>query len=106
MNESAIVSAAAKFRRECTCEIHGSSPYCLVCCHLCTSSGLSYYAIASLPDHPAQAWCSACDAVLEAERGWSDRADEEADWKLVCSYCFAGFLGKHTLAEWIGESRA
>ena len=48
-------------------------------------------------EDPAQAWFNDCQTVLDQERGWSDRADETADWKLVCSLCFTTQLNSNNL---------
>ena len=80
-----------------TCERHGTQPYALICAHLAQNSNLSYYLVEEEPGEPAQAWCQACDTVLEAECGWTDHADEQADWKLFCRMCFDEALERHQL---------
>ena len=76
------------------CAIHGAQRYALICVHLVTSSGCRYCLI---EEGPAQAWCESCDRILAQERGWSDRADGVADWKLFCQRCFAETLQRHLL---------
>jgi len=83
------------------CEEHGLSPYCLLCTHLQEQDGLGYFAIPAEPTEPAQAWCEACDHVLEAEQGWSDLADAQAGWKLYCTACYERRLDAHTLLSWV-----
>lgn len=83
------------------CDEHGDTEYCLLCQHLQTGKGLRYFAIKAEPDEPAQAWCQECDEVLEEERGWSDRADETADWKLCCTGCYEQLLEHHQLVSWV-----
>ena len=83
------------------CEDHGETEYCLICQHLCARAGLSYFAIEAEPGEPAQAWCEECDVVLEEERGWSDRADEVAGWKLLCTGCYEQTLQGHELRSWV-----
>lgn len=83
------------------CKRHGVTAYCLICQHLRSEEGLGYFAIAPEPEEPAQAWCEACDRVLEAERGWSDRADAKADWKLYCTGCYEETLARHELRSWV-----
>jgi hypothetical protein len=83
------------------CDEHGASDYCLICQHLEAKSGLEYLACRALPDYPAQAWCKGCDAVLQQEQGWSDRADAEADWKLVCEGCYEQALARNKFESWV-----
>jgi hypothetical protein len=79
------------------CAEHGTSDACIICRHLREGWGLRYYAIKGDP----WAWCQECDAVLEAEQGWSDRLYDFADWKVYCHKCFRRTLGRHNLVEWI-----
>jgi hypothetical protein len=83
------------------CERHGVTAYALLCRHLAAGAGLGYFAIPPEPEEPAQAWCEACDEVVEAEQGWTDRADAQADWRLYCAGCYAGALARHTLLSWV-----
>ena len=83
------------------CEEHGETEYCVICRHLCAGVGAGYFAIEAEPGEPAQAWCEECDAVLEEERGWSDRADEMADWQLLCTGCYEQTLHRHQLLSWV-----
>ena len=87
------------------CVRHGITPYCVICRHLREGFGLGYFAIIPEAEEPAQAWCEACDNVLEAERGWSDRADAQADWKLYCTGCYAETLARHQLRSWVRGTR-
>lgn len=83
------------------CARHGIEKYCLICQHLCQSNGLAYWAIQAEPELPAQAWCAACDAVLEQERGWSDRAIAQAGWKHYCALCYEETLESHNFLGWV-----
>ncbi len=82
------------------CDQHGVTAYCLICQHLRGGVGLGYWAIKPEPKEPAQAWCEACDAVLDQDRGWSDRAEALADWKLYCAGCYAEALSRHVRRGW------
>ena len=93
--------ASSSPRPKIHCEEHGEIDYCLICQHLRAGAGLGYFAIEAEPEEPAQAWCEKCDAVLEEERGWSDRADELADWMLVCTGCYDQTLQRHQLLSWV-----
>lgn len=78
------------------CASHGESAYVLLCQHLVAKrAGLGYLHVNAQPDSPGQAWCEACDRVLETERGWSDRADAAAGWKLVCQKCARNIRRRH-----------
>lgn len=83
------------------CERHGIVEYSLICRHLRESNGLGYWAIHADLAAPAQAWCEGCDAVLNEERGWSDRADTHADWKLYCLHCCEETLSGHQFYGWV-----
>ena len=83
------------------CAEHGDSSFCLICQHLEGQSGLFYYACRALPDYPAQAWCEACDVVLQQERGWSDLADATADWKVICQGCYEQALARNKFMSWV-----
>jgi hypothetical protein len=82
------------------CDRHGVTAYCIICRHLRESSGLAYWAIKPKSEEPAQAWCEECDAVLAEDRGWTDRGDALADWKLYCTGCYAETLARHTRRGW------
>ncbi len=82
------------------CDQHGVTAYCIVCRHLREGRGLGYWAIPPEAEEPGQAWCEACDAVLEEDRGWTDRGDAQADWKLYCAGCYAAALARHSRRGW------
>ena len=82
------------------CDRHGDSVSCLICCHLREGTGLGYWAINADPQGPAQAWCEECDMILAEDRGWTDRGDLFADWKLYCTGCYAEALARHTQIGW------
>lgn len=83
------------------CKAHGQLPYSITCKHLIEQAGLGYFAIEAEDDDPAQVWCEECDAVLAQEKGWTDTADAQAGWKLVCAACCADILETHTLVSWV-----
>ena len=82
------------------CGRHGVTAYCLICRHLREGVGLGYWAIRAEPEEPAQAWCEECDAALDQDRGWSDRATALADWKLYCAGCYVEALSQHARRGW------
>ena len=79
------------------CKEHGTSRYSVLCIHLRERDGLGYFAIQAQATEPAQAWCEACDVVMSQERGWTDRADSYAGWKLYCSTCYKNRLRAQAL---------
>ena len=82
------------------CDRHGVTAYCIICQHLRDGRGLEFWEIKRDGEEPAQAWCEACDAILNADRGWTDRGDAHADWKLYCTGCYRETLARHTRRGW------
>jgi hypothetical protein len=82
------------------CDDHGSSPACILCSHLGDGRGLGFWSIKPGKESPAQAWCEACDAILEVDRGWTDRGDARADWQIYCTQCYRKTLRRHTRLGW------
>jgi hypothetical protein len=82
------------------CPQHGSTPYCLICVHLRSGSGLEYFATAACLHGPAQAWCAACHAVLASRRGWDDLAEAQADFNLFCTGCYKAALRHHSFVAY------
>lgn len=83
------------------CDEHGPCNYSIICEHLREQDGLGYFSIRADATGPAQAWCEACDQVLAQERGWTDRADLQAGWKLYCACCYERRLAIHILLSWV-----
>jgi hypothetical protein len=76
------------------CGTHGEVLPAYVCCHLRLNSEQPLGFVEPEfddddEDNDAQAWCRACDAVLEREGEWSDAAIAIANVKMVCEFCFA-----------------
>lgn len=97
------------------CAEHGSRDAAFVCQHLAQGEGLGFHIGYSDEEPDAlypDAWCDACDAVLEAEGEWNETAEDYADIKLVCSGCYADIRernwtqGFDALNALIGESFA
>ncbi len=87
-------------RPQVECAAHGRKDYCIICRHLSEQSGLGFYASTAEVFAPAQAWCEGCDVVLAEERGWSDRAEEFADLKILCLVCYEEMLSQHMFICW------
>jgi hypothetical protein len=83
------------------CDRHGVTRACIICRHLGEGSGLGFWSIRATPKHPAQAWCEACDRVLEKDRGWTDRACAFAGLKLYCTGCYRDTLARHQRRGWV-----
>lgn len=73
------------------CQEHGVRARTFVCQHLVSGSDLGFHFEVS-EDEPdiawPDAWCDACDAVLEAEGGWTEEAEEAAGVSVVCDFCY------------------
>ena len=82
------------------CDRHGVTAYCLICQHLRTGEGIGFWEIEAEDDEPGQAWCELCDAALDQDQGWSDRAEALADWKLYCGCCYSEALERHQRLGW------
>lgn len=77
------------------CVEHGMHPITYICQHLRQSLAnpgerIGFFESDSDDEPPERhAWCSKCDAVLEAEGSeWTDKAAEFADPSEVCEKCF------------------
>ncbi len=82
------------------CPTHGQSPSALLCAHLASESGRCYFAVPPCEHGPAQAWCEDCDAVVEAERGWTDTSESHADFRVLCPECYARALRMHVFVSY------
>lgn len=85
------------------CAEHGSQAAAIVCRHLPEGQGVGFNQVCA-PDEPdclfPDAWCDACEAVLEREGGWNERAQSFADLRLLCSDCYM----RARLLNWPRES--
>ena len=90
--------------QEVSCPDHGPGPYALICQHLLSGAGLDFVAAPNCGHGPAQAWCLACDEVVQEERGWSERATAGAAWRLYCSTCYRETLAGHRFTGWVQGS--
>ena len=82
------------------CPEHGPSPCSVICVHLRSGAGLEYFATVACKHGPAQAWCSACAAVVETQRGWDDASEAHADFALFCATCFKATLHRHSFISY------
>jgi hypothetical protein len=73
------------------CDTHGERRPAYVCQHLLDGSGRGFN-WARDPEEPdalcPDAWCDACEVVLEAEGEWTEHAVEIAGIRLLCSGCY------------------
>lgn len=73
------------------CPAHGKQGPAYVCRHLNLDEPVGFVEGYD-PAHPVQelfqAWCSECDAVLEREGDWNERAEAFAGIRLVCRVCY------------------
>ena len=80
------------------CGTHGTVSPAYVCCHLVKGAvhALGFNEPELEPDDPeGQAWCNACEAVLDREGEWNEVSEAFADIKLICEFCFAALRNKH-----------
>jgi len=72
-----------------TCAKDGKSHATFVCRHLTRSAGLGFFS-SDTPDDPRpDAWCGACDEVLQREGGeWNDRSEPFAQVTMICAACY------------------
>lgn len=73
------------------CPVHGEQRPAFVCRHLNLDEPVGFVEGYD-PAHPGhelyQAWCSACDEVLEREGEWNEWAEAFAGIRLVCRVCY------------------
>lgn len=73
------------------CSIHGDRSPTFVCHHLLRGEGVGFN-VGYDPDEPdalyPDAWCDACEEVVEKEGEWNDRSEAFADIRLLCSGCY------------------
>jgi hypothetical protein len=74
------------------CPRHGVRRPTFICQHLRTGLGAGFHQPEGPPDPECpfqQAWCDACDRVLEAQGGeWNDESESHAGILPVCEGCF------------------
>ncbi|NMY43327.1 hypothetical protein HBN76_18590 [Pseudomonas sp. WS 5013] len=95
------------------CGEHGKSPATFVCQHLPAGENQGFN-VGYDPEHPddayPDAWCDQCDAVLEQEGEWNERAEAFADIKMVCAGCYCEIRARNwrqdedALVELISDS--
>lgn len=73
------------------CPEHGDQGAAFVCRHLNLREPVGFVEGYD-PDDPDealfQAWCSACDEILDDEGEWNDRSEAFAGVRLVCRACY------------------
>lgn len=73
------------------CGVHGTSTATFLCRHLNDCEALGFN-VGYDPEQPENlypdAWCDQCDAMLEQEGEWNDRAETFAGIRLVCAECY------------------
>ena len=77
------------------CDRHGPSFKTYVCQHLPRGRDLGFHQ-ADDPEAPRpDAWCDACNEVLEAEGEWNERSEEFANITLLCTACYDIVAGRN-----------
>jgi hypothetical protein len=70
---------------EVTCDRHGPSSATFVCQHVANGVGVGLFTSAEDPDDPRpDAWCAACEAMVNAAGGWDERTEAIAGITLLC----------------------
>lgn len=73
------------------CPRHGLRPPAVICRHLEQGRDLGFFQPDADPEDPQpwlqHAWCGDCDAVLEDEGDWTERAEAFAQPYCVCEGC-------------------
>jgi hypothetical protein len=69
------------------CAHHGSCAATFVCRHLARGVGCGFHDAGGDDPWP-DAWCDACDEVLERDGGWTDGGEAFAKITLQCSGCY------------------
>ncbi|MCB9583408.1 MAG: hypothetical protein H6717_40625 [Polyangiaceae bacterium] len=73
------------------CAEHGDQDGTFVCIHLVAGVGQGFHHGYDDDDPDAMfpdAWCDACEAVLEEEDGWTERLKAAMDIQLLCAGCY------------------
>lgn len=93
-------------KRTVECSTHGTKSEAWVCQHLVGGEDRVGFHVGYSIDEPDQyypdAWCDACEDVLEAEGEWNDASQAFADIKLVCSGCYQEIRKRN----WVQDSNA
>jgi hypothetical protein len=75
--------------RKINCAQHGPGHATYVCTHLRGGVACGHHASQRSDDDPwPDAWCDACEDVLEREGEWNDRSEQHADIQLLCHRCY------------------
>jgi hypothetical protein len=78
--------------RQVSCATHGTATGARVCRHLREGSDLGFHYEAARDAQCVEcpdAWCDDCHAVLGNTADWADEFAAQAQFKVVCSHCYA-----------------
>ena len=81
------------------CPEHGNTQAGIVCKHLHEGRCLRYHKTRPFPVVFPSLWeavCTDCNAILEREKGWTDRVEEVSKLSSVCTTSFRRMLKNHT----------
>lgn len=71
------------------CRDHGTTPATFVCRHLATGVACGYWPADDAGDDPwPDAWCDACEGVVQHEGDWTPAAMAFCDLTLLCTHCY------------------
>ncbi len=74
--------------RKVVCGKHGETPATFMCQHLTNGVGCGFHCSTAKKSPWPDAWCAACEVVLNRERRWNDAAAAFANIKLLCTHCY------------------
>lgn len=80
------------------CDNHGTRRAAYVCRHLAAGDGLGFYwgIDPGEPNSPCpDAWCEACETVLERHGEWNDAAAAHAGITLICAECYVDIRARN-----------
>lgn len=82
------------------CRRHGPSDRCWVCEHITpTGAPCGFNTASNAADRRPDAWCDACDDLLEGLGSWSDVGARAPDIRLVCGACYDALRRRHERAN-------
>jgi hypothetical protein len=70
------------------CEIHGKGAETFMCQHLVTGAAQGFHCADDPSTVYPDAWCDACNQILEQQGGWNEVSEAAAGIKLICSNCY------------------
>ncbi len=70
------------------CQQHGLQQECFVCIHLLHGTSRGFHQVADGEDPRPDAWCDACQGLLEQYGDWDDIPTGHPEIVVVCATCY------------------